>query len=104
VVGFVTITPSRDEDAPAAGEIQALYVDPSRWRGGVGRLLLREACTRLRRRGFEEAILWVLAGNQRGEHFYEAHGWRRDGAARWEQPYDVRSRVIRYRRTLTAGR
>lgn len=100
VVGFVTITPSRDEDAPAAGEIQALYVDPSRWRGGVGRLLLREACARLRGRGFEEAILWVLVGNAAGERFYEAHGWRRDGAARWERPYGVRSRVIRYRRTL----
>lgn len=104
VLGFATTGPSRDADSPGAGEIYALYVDPVHWGGGVGRLLLREARERLRDRGFEEAILWVLVGNQPAERFYRADGWRRDGAERWEQPYGVVSRVTRYRRALEASR
>lgn len=100
ILGFATTGPSRDEDAPGRGEIRALYVDPPHWGGGVGRLLLREAREWMRRRGYEEAILWVLVGNEAAERFYRADGWHRDGAERWEQPYGVRSRVIRYRRAL----
>lgn len=100
VLGFATSGPSRDDDAPEAGEIYALYVDPSRWGGGIGRLLLREARERLRQRGFTEAILWVLLGNESAARFYRADGWRRDGAERWEQPYGVVSQVVRYRRAL----
>lgn len=98
--GFATIVPSRDEDAAGAGEIAALYVDPPHWGGGVGRLLLAAAKDRLRERGFGEAILWVLVGNEAAERFYRADGWGRDGAERLEQPYGVVSRVVRYRRLI----
>jgi GNAT superfamily N-acetyltransferase len=100
IAGFATFGPSRDADAPGRGEIVALYVDPGRWRGGAGRLLLAAANGRLRERGFAEAILWVLDGNDRAERFYADDGWSRDGAARWEQPYGVRSHVFRMRRRL----
>jgi GNAT superfamily N-acetyltransferase len=102
VLGFATMGPSRDEDAPRSGEILALYVDPPNWGTGVGRLLLGAARGRLLRRGFGEAILWVLVGNEQAERFYRADGWQRDGAERWEQPYGVVSRVVRYRRALEA--
>jgi GNAT superfamily N-acetyltransferase len=101
--GFATIGPSRDDDAPGMGEIYALYVEPRSWRGGVGRLLLEEARGRLRERGFEEAILWVLVGNEGAARFYLADGWRPDGAERVEDPYGVVSRVARYRRGLEPG-
>jgi GNAT superfamily N-acetyltransferase len=98
--GFAATGPCRDEDAPHAGELYALYVDPPRWRTGTGRLLLDHATARFREGGFAEAILWVLRGNEGAERFYEAAGWRRDGAEREEQPYGVVSNVVRMRRSL----
>ena len=60
MVGFVTFGPSRDDDTVGMGEIYALYVDPGRYEGGVGRLLMAEARRRLKGEGFEAAVLWVL--------------------------------------------
>jgi GNAT superfamily N-acetyltransferase len=98
--GFATAGPCRDEDAPAVAELYALYVDPDRWRGGAGRLLLDAATARMREAGFEDAVLWVLRGNRAAERFYAGAGWRRDGGERTEQPYGVVSRVVRMRRSL----
>jgi GNAT superfamily N-acetyltransferase len=103
VRGFAAVVPSRDEDAPGAGEIAALYVDPPHWGAGVGSALLAAAKARLRERGFAEAVLWVLVGNEAAERFYRADGWRRDGAERVEQPYGVVSKVVRFRRRLDRG-
>lgn len=100
VLGFAVLGPSRDEDTAGLGEVYGLYVDPPHWGSGVGRLLMREARTRLRERGFTEAILWVLHGNKQAERFYRAEGWQRDGAEREEQPYGVVVTVRRFRRHL----
>jgi GNAT superfamily N-acetyltransferase len=100
LVGFCTFGASRDEDAPAAGELFALYVDPDRWRTGAGRALLLASRERLHALGYREAVLWVLRGNQPAERFYESDGWRRDGSSRWEDPWGVRSQVFRFRREL----
>ena len=99
--GFATTGPCRDADARGAAELYALYVDPPRWRTGTGRLLLVEATSRMRADGFEQAVLWVLRGNEVAERFYAAAGWRRDGAEREEQPYGIVSNVVRMRRSLT---
>jgi ribosomal protein S18 acetylase RimI-like enzyme len=100
LAGFVTFGPSRDEDAEALGEIYALYVDPERYRSGIGRLLMAEARRRLVESGFSEAILWVLQGNDRAARFYEREGWSPDGATRTEHPYGILSKVRRFRRPL----
>jgi ribosomal protein S18 acetylase RimI-like enzyme len=100
IAGFVTFCSSRDDDAPGLGEIVALYVDPRRYRGGIGRLLMVEARRRLSEGGFTDALLWVLDGNDRAAHFYEREGWSPDGATRVEHPYGVVSNVSRFRRTL----
>lgn len=103
LAGFATVSRSRDEDAPQAAELCALYVDPDHWRDGVGRRLLAESRRLMRDQGYGEAILWVLVGNETAERFYEADGWRRDGSERTEDPWGVVSRVIRYRRGLEDG-
>ncbi len=100
VTGFVSFGPSRDADAVGFGEIYALYVDPERYQGGVGRLLMAEARQRLQGAGFDAAVLWVLQGNRRALAFYEREGWVPDGATRLEQPYDIVSDVKRLRRKL----
>jgi GNAT superfamily N-acetyltransferase len=100
LLGFVTICPSRDEDAQGLGEVAALYVDPVRYRGGVGRRLMAAARESLRESGFTDAVLWVLDGNDRAARFYEREGWEPDGSRRYEDPYDIPSHVSRFRRAL----
>ncbi|HTR76083.1 MAG TPA: GNAT family N-acetyltransferase [Solirubrobacterales bacterium] len=100
LVGFVTFGSSRDEDARGLAEIYALYVDPERYGGGVGRLLMAEARGRLAELGFEAAVLWVLRGNERARSFYRREGWSPDGTSRVEQPYGIVSTVDRFRRDL----
>jgi GNAT superfamily N-acetyltransferase len=100
ILGFVTFGRSRDADAPDHGEVLALYVDPDRYEGGVGRMLMAAARRRLWEAGFAEALLWVLDGNDRAVRFYEGEGWAPDGASRVEQPYGVVSNVSRFRRPL----
>jgi ribosomal protein S18 acetylase RimI-like enzyme len=96
VIGFVTFGPSRDRDTVGMGEIYALYVDPGRYEGGVGRMLMAHARRRLKEAGFEAAVLWVLLGNERAARFYEREGWEADGATREEEPYGITSNVRRF--------
>jgi ribosomal protein S18 acetylase RimI-like enzyme len=100
IVGFVTFGRSRDEDVLGMGEVYALYVDPTRHQAGAGRLMMAEARRRLLDAGITDAVLWVLDGNDRAAAFYEREGWRRDGATREENPYDIVSNVSRFRRRL----
>lgn len=53
----------------------ALYVDPDRWRQGVGGALLASALERVARRGCREAVLWVLPENRAALAFYERFGF-----------------------------
>jgi len=100
ICGFATTGPSRDRDVPNAGELYALYVDPRVWGLGVGRLLMAEARTRLRRQDFSEAVLWVLAGNDRAQRFYRADDWMPDGHGREHEVGGITVDEIRYRRPL----
>ena len=91
VVGFCVCTDHPEEKvAPAPiseGEVEALYVAPGRWRGGVGGALLEEAEAFLARMECGTAELWVLRGNARARAFYEARGWHWDGGERpWTSP------------------
>lgn len=101
--GFATTGPSRDEDAKAVGELYAIYVDPQYWGRGVGRLLIAEARTRLMGRGFAQAILWVLVGNERAQRFYRLDGWRPDGSRRQEVIWGLLVDETRYRCEVGPG-
>jgi GNAT superfamily N-acetyltransferase len=101
VVGYASCGASRDEDARAGvGELYALYVDPRRWRSGVGRRLHDAALAALRAERSTSATLWVLAGNTAGRAFYEALGWRQDGVTRVEQVEGGALEEHRYARRL----
>jgi ribosomal protein S18 acetylase RimI-like enzyme len=84
VVGFATIGPYRNQQRPddidaRFGELLALYVDPGRWRAGVGRALTEKALAELAARGWTEIRLWVLEDNARARAFYERFGLVPDG-------------------------
>jgi GNAT superfamily N-acetyltransferase len=97
VVGFATVGRSHSEEG--VGELYAIYVHPTSWGTGAGRLLIERAEASLRDSGFPSALLWVLAGNERAERFYRAAGWVHDGEKEDTfQGADVVER--RYRKTL----
>ncbi|MFC3650824.1 GNAT family N-acetyltransferase [Dyella humi] len=98
--GFATTAPARDNDLPYLGELCALYVDPDCWNRGIGGALIAAARQRLVEQGYRYALLWVLAGNDRGERFYRADGWIPDGMARRERIWGMTVDEIRYRRPL----
>jgi ribosomal protein S18 acetylase RimI-like enzyme len=99
--GFVTTGPSRDLDAPGAGELLALYVDPLAWGLGVGRCLMEHARAQLHETGFRHATLWVLVGNDRAQRFYRADGWLPDGVRRTQDVWGVAVDEERLHRTLS---
>jgi ribosomal protein S18 acetylase RimI-like enzyme len=60
-------------------ELHSLFVDPERWRTGIGSALLSAAVRHMRERGQSWARLWVMRENKGARLFYERHGWSPDG-------------------------
>jgi GNAT superfamily N-acetyltransferase len=97
IAGFAVLGPCRDDDAQAtAGEVWALYVDPDRWRCGIGRRLVETSLRSLAASGYAEATVWTLGASRRNLRFYESLGFRRDGAVQrrrsFGSPLEVRLR------------
>ena len=104
VVGFVWAGPTQDEDAKdrgVIGEIWSMYVHPSHWGEGAGKVLQSRAMEDLKEHGFREAILWVLDSNERTRRWYERQGWHPDGATKRDDRADFVLNEVRYRRALT---
>jgi GNAT superfamily N-acetyltransferase len=98
VVGFANVGSSRDGDARGEGQVRAIYLLPERWGQGLGRDLMAAATAALNDLGFGQAILWVLDGNERARRFYEAAGWRPDGATNRDESFGFPIPEVRYRR------
>ena len=85
VEGFAHVCAARDSDVGrGVGEVSAIYLRPSSWGQGSGRLLMAAALSHLAAAGWTSAVLWVLAANERARRFYEAGGWAHDGTERTE--------------------
>ena len=72
IVGFATVLPRPDGNA----ELDALFVEPSLWKRGVGRLLVDRCADVARTRA--SRILHVV-GNPHAEGFYTSCGFRITG-------------------------
>ena len=81
VVGFVGIGDSRDPVRCGLGELDTIAVEPCHWRQGTGRHLMNHAVKEMAK-AYREAIVWTVAGYDRGLEFYAATGWTRDGGHR----------------------
>jgi ribosomal protein S18 acetylase RimI-like enzyme len=81
VCGFVAIGPS-DGAESSVGEVLALEVGPASRRAGHGSRLLNAAADRLRQLGFEQLVVWVLAGDDVRRAFLTGAGLAADGSQR----------------------
>ena len=101
MVGFAVTEPSRDADVPpSTGELSLIYLEQDAAGKGIGRVLFAHAVDDLRQRGYAQAMLWVLETNARARRFYEAAGWRVDGASKTEERPGALLREVRYRIAL----
>ena len=97
LLGFVSSGPSVDAGAePDTGQVYAIYLEPDEIGRGLGRALFARATEDLRLRGFRRATLWVMASNEPGRRFYEAAGWRPDGASQTEEVRGAPIEEVRY--------
>jgi ribosomal protein S18 acetylase RimI-like enzyme len=77
LAGFASIgAPQHADPQPGLGELLALHVDPPAQGAGLGTALLADAERRLRKHGFERALLSVFEANGLARAFYRARGWR----------------------------
>lgn len=106
VAGFVHTGPLRDDDLAPEGraEVYTVYVDPAWWRRGVGRTLLRSVDEHWAGTDVRELTLWVFEANAEARAFYEALGWRPDGASQVDDFGDAQPVEVRYRRPLGEAR
>lgn len=80
VVGHITVGAAQDNNDPGRqGQVLTLYVDPDHQGKGVGALLLDTGTRILRNRGFDQAELWTIVGNDPAIGFYQGRGWHLDG-------------------------
>jgi GNAT superfamily N-acetyltransferase len=84
VVGYSFVAaPGREEpEASRVAEVVAVYVDPERWRTGVGRALMGSVDEGAAQAGYEELVLWSFEQNERALAFYDALGWEREDLRR----------------------
>ncbi len=102
VVGFCTLRSAPGSHAAGTiGEVWALFVRPSHWRRGIGRLLCERTLADARARGFTGVNLWELESNERARRFFCSLGFRADGESRlFLERAGVALRELRYRRTM----
>ncbi|GAA0908785.1 GNAT family N-acetyltransferase [Streptomyces thermoalcalitolerans] len=87
VVGWACHGPYRDGEVRTRdAELHALYVDPVRRGGGIGRALLTEAVRRCVASGPARMFLWVLKENAGARRFCERAGFSADGT---EQSFEA---------------
>jgi L-amino acid N-acyltransferase YncA len=99
VRGFASTGAIRDQPdgLAGAGEVFAIYLAPEARGRGLGRVLYAHAVDDLRARALYPIVVWVFEANADARRFYEAAGFRPDGA---RQPVDfgeVSLPEIRYR-------
>ena len=81
VIGFCTVGPLRPppDGGPQVGQLYAIYLLAEHWGRGVGRALHDAGLQALADAGYVEAVLWVLATNERTIGWYRRQGWEDTG-------------------------
>lgn len=97
ILGFATLGPGRDEDVRRGDrEIYSIYLEPEQWGQGVARELMRTVVAEAG--PTTRILLWVLAENERAQHFYRRHGFAPDGVEKLAPVGGAELLEVRYRR------
>jgi L-amino acid N-acyltransferase YncA len=101
IIGYAASSEATDDDAPdGTVELLMIYLLKSQLGTGIGHALITAAEEHWRETGYDLAMLWVLATNDRTRDFYERHGWKTDGAKRMQDFGEVEREVVRYVKSL----
>ncbi len=79
IVGFISVGPARDEDAPTPRQLWVINVMRQHHGTGLADRLMAEVL------GDGPAYLWVSQGNSRAIRFYHRHGFAEDGGVTSDQ-------------------
>jgi GNAT superfamily N-acetyltransferase len=105
--GFANIEPATEDGAwpvpPHCGWLHHIHLAPEHVGRGVGRALFGHALDALRVGGFTEGALWVYEANRLARRFYDAAGWRADGARNTRNLGGLDVPQVRYRGPLTGA-
>ena len=71
--------PVRDRQEAETAELFCIHSLPDHRREGLGSRMLEFVLQDMRQAGYQKAMLWVFAENQKARRFYEKHGF---GAAK----------------------
>lgn len=84
VVGFLVLGNGHEPDVREQNcrEIFAFYLVPECWRKGIGRTMWQKIELILKFQTYSQVVLWVFERNERARQFYEAMGFRADGATK----------------------
>ncbi len=102
IVGFVSFCSGRDQDidSSSVAEITAIYLNPNKWRKGLGKLLLRAAIEEIIKDGYKSIYAWVLDSNIQARNFYENLGFISRGETKLEQEGEYTLSEIRYWKSI----
>lgn len=81
-------------------EINQLYLDPSIIGMGFGSMLLEFTLKELSDKGYQQAVLYVMEGNERALRFYERSGFKTDGSFTVCENLSAKNKGIRYVKKL----
>jgi ribosomal protein S18 acetylase RimI-like enzyme len=93
VQGWVCFGNGRDKGEDAALEIYALYINPHRWRSGIGRQLVEAVKQHDSRTNI---YLWVLESNSSAQHFYDSMAFINSGDTKTISWAGVRLEELKY--------
>ena len=92
IVGFISVGPSRDEDAPTRDELYVINLLARAQGTGLAQQLLERGL------GDRDATLWVAEDNRRARRFYVRNGFAAEGARKHHPGSDAPEiRMIRRR-------
>lgn len=74
VVGYITYGNSRIDSYKKSAEIGALYILAEYQNLGIGKMLLKEAVTKIQNLGFNSMVICCLKGNKAKDFYYKMGG------------------------------
>jgi ribosomal protein S18 acetylase RimI-like enzyme len=103
LIGFISfgLTRDKDVDKESVAEIRAIYLDPTYYRCGYGKLLCEAAITQLKANGYREVTLWVLDNYTPAISFYQALHFQKTDGVKIDSKSTVELKTRRFSRFLS---